>query len=142
DNPVLGTDSPQLNSFIRQAAAATSFVVMALPSSSGLRLAYAEASTLTPQFVLYAERIIPANRRVPVENNSAFAGLHFATFLGTTTNTAALQTTDLPLNQLPMTGLTARQAIPFGNTQVTLVTSRDGHIGGWITGALPWLLLG
>ncbi|MBV9593307.1 MAG: serine/threonine-protein phosphatase [Actinobacteria bacterium] len=142
DTPVLADESPILTTFLQKAATSSTFVVMALPSSAGLRLAYAQASTLAPQFVLYAERIIPSNRRVPVESNSAFAGLHFATYLGHTTDSVALQTTDEPPDQLPLAGLTARESIPFGNTELTLVTSPAHHLGGWLTGALPWMLLG
>ncbi|MBV9594004.1 MAG: serine/threonine-protein phosphatase [Actinobacteria bacterium] len=140
--PVLTAGSADLDTLVRRAATTSTFVVMALPSSTGLRLAYAQASTLAPQYVLYAERIIPANRRVPAESNPAFAELHFATYLGATTDNTALQTTDLPPDQLPLHGLTARESIPFGNLQLTLVTSPSQHLGGWLTGALAWMLLG
>ena len=36
--------------------------------------------------VVYAERAIPANRQVPVESNSAFSDLNFATYLGSQAN--------------------------------------------------------
>ena len=139
--PSLAPTSAAAQAFVALAAQRVSLVVTALPSPGSTRIGYALASRPDPGYVVYAERVIPANRRVPAEDNSAFADLHFATYLGPTTNLAALQTTDLALNRLPLSGDTVRMSIPFGDTSLTLVTSPIGHLGGALSAELPWILL-
>jgi serine phosphatase RsbU (regulator of sigma subunit) len=105
------------------------------------RVAYAYASAGDPRYVVYAERAIPANRRVPVESDSAFADLHFATYLGPDQTPAALATTDLNPAALPLTGDIARAAIPFGNSVITMVTTARQPLGGSLGRQLPWIFL-
>lgn len=137
----LTPSSAAARAFVAKVAAQRNFQVTVVPASDSNRLGYGLASAQDPGYVIYAERAIPANRRVPIESSSAFADLHFATYLGSTTNIAALQTTDQPLNRLPLTGGTVRETIPFGNTSLTLITKPDGHLGGALGAELPWILL-
>jgi serine phosphatase RsbU (regulator of sigma subunit) len=90
---------------------------------------------------VYAERAIPANRRVPVESNSAFSDLDFATYLGTAQVPSALATTDVPADQLPLRGDTDSETIPFGNSTVLLVAAAHGHLGGPLGQEMPWVFL-
>ncbi len=76
-----------------------------------------------------------------MESNSAFSDLDYATYLGSTTRPSDLETTDLPPNGLPLSGDTARDAIPFGDTTLTLVAAPRGDLGGALGAALPWILL-
>lgn len=138
----LAPDSTAARTMVARALRSTTFVVTAVSTGRLPRIGYALADRNDPRFAVYAERAIPANRRVPVESNSAFSDLHFATYLGATTRSAALQTTDVRLTQLPLSGRTARETIPFGDTTLTLVTSPVGALGGALGARLQWLLLG
>jgi len=119
-------------------ASTGSFVVAPVPANRPRRIGYAVGNSTT---VIYAERAIPANRVVPVESGSAFSDLNFATYLGHSTDLSAMATTDLPLNELPITGDTDRLAIPFGDSSLTLVTAPRGALGGTLSRALPWVFL-
>ena len=139
--PALQQNSAAARAFITLATSTPTFAVASLTAGDGKRIGYALADHVSHRFAVYAERTIPASRRVPIESGSAFADLHFATYLGTATTDAALQTTDMPDNRLPLTGTTAREVIGFGNTSLTLVTSPAGHLGGGLGVRLPWIFL-
>jgi serine phosphatase RsbU (regulator of sigma subunit) len=140
DDPV-AADAQVQRSLVAVAEQSKTFVVKAFPARGSQRVAYAAASAGNPRYVLYAERAIPASRRVPVESTSAFADLHFATYLGPVATPAALQTTDVSDGQLPLRGDTAREMIPFGNTDLLLVTSAKTHLGGTFGKILPLMFL-
>ncbi len=99
------------------------------------------ADASAPGYVVLAERAIPANRQVPIESNSAFSNLHFVTYLGDTTSSVDLATTDVAPSSLPLRGLTDRTQIPFGNTVITLITSRADRLGGRLGAQLPWIFV-
>jgi serine phosphatase RsbU (regulator of sigma subunit) len=139
--PRFDPSSAGAQAFVTRAFERGSFVVAGVPSGDPDRVAYAVAAPGDPTYAVYAERAIPTDRRVPVESTSAFAGLEFATYLGATTDTSDLATTDVPPGQLPLTGDTVREAIPFGDTDLTLVTSPQGPLGGTLGFDLPWILL-
>ena len=125
-------------SVVERALGRSSFVVAGIPAARPDRIGYALRAG---PYVVYAERAIPANRRVPVESDSAFADLHFATYLGRTTRTADLTTTDRPESELPLSGRTATATIPFGDTVVTIEATPKGHLGGSLGWRLPWIIL-
>ncbi len=139
--PLVDPHSPQSLALVNKAVTSPTFEVTSVRSQGTQRIVYAVANSKDPTLVISAERAIPANRQVPVESNSAFADLNFATYLGPKADLGALATTDLPLNQLPITGDTVRESIPFGNSSVTLVTSPRLPLGGSLGGALPWVFL-
>ena len=78
---------------VGRAVTSSTFVVAGVGDSPANRVEYAYASAGTPRYVVYVERAIPPNRRVAVENDSAFSDLHFATYIGPDTSPAALATT-------------------------------------------------
>lgn len=139
--PLLTPGSQRSVSFIHKALSSSTLVVTSVRSDGVHRIGYAIANPKDPRLVVYAERAIPANREVPVESNSAFSDLNFATYLGHTTNLSALATTDLPVGELPITGDTVHTSIPFGDSSITLVAGPRGPLGGTIGGALPWIFL-
>jgi serine phosphatase RsbU (regulator of sigma subunit) len=141
EQPLLAPASAQLQSLLDKAVASPTFVVTSVHSRSSQRISYTIADHKDPTLAIYAERAIPANREVPVENGSAFSDLNYATYLGPTASLAALATTDLPLSDLPVSGDTVRVSIPFGNSSVTLITAPRGPLGGTLGGALPWIFL-
>ena len=139
--PLMASSSPQAQAFLSKATKSATFVVAAMPANSPRRVGFAIASPKDPATAVYVERAIPINRVVPVESSSAFSELNFATYLGHTTSTFALATTDLSLSQLPITGDSVRVTIPFGDSSITLVTAPRGPLGGAMGGALPFILL-
>lgn len=139
--PGLAPGSSSTHAFLELATHSSTFVVTSIGKGTVGRIAYAMSNAANPHYVVYAERAIPANRRVTIEKDSAFAELHFATYFGATASPATLATTDLPPSALPLTGHTARESIPFGNTVITLITKAKGQLGGPLVRALPWILL-
>jgi serine phosphatase RsbU (regulator of sigma subunit) len=137
--PATASAAPTL---IAQAVHSATFDVASLVAGGERRVGYALASHPDSTYAVYAERAIAANRQAAVESNPAFGGLHYASYLGSTTATADLQTTDVADDQLPLSGDTVRESIPFGDTTLTLVTSPIGHLGGTFAADLQWIFLG
>ena len=132
--------SAAAQAFITRAFRSPTFVVTSAQHGATETIGYAIADPADPTYAVYAERPIPANRRVPVESNSAFADLDYATYLGPDTP-SDLATTDLPADQLPLAGDTSRVVVPFGDTTLTLVAAPRVQLGGTLGGALPWVFL-
>ena len=139
--PRLEPGSEPARRLLDQALRSSTFVATGAGTDRIERVAYAVADPRSARFVVYAERAIPANRLVPVESNPAFENLDFATYLGPTATLAALATTDVPLERLPLDGDTVTESIPFGNTTLTLVAAPHGQLGGPLGWQLPWILL-
>lgn len=140
--PVLAPTSSGALQLVRKAVGRSGFVVANAADASGQRIAYAIAGAPTGHFVVYAERAIPSNRQVAIEQDSGFADLRFATYVGTTLDSRSLATTNLPENQLPISGRTVRETVPFGDSVITVVAGARGHLGGALARYLPWMLLG
>ena len=116
---------------------AKTFVVSGQLSRKPPRLDYAyPRAGPDPRYVVFAEHTVPADRRSAVANNSAFADLHYAIFLGPTSSPAKLLTTSF--QALPTSG-TERITVPFGDTALTLVTAPAGQLGGSLPARLPWI---
>ncbi len=137
--PLVAPSSPEAAALMRRARRTDSFAVAGAPTKEVKRIAYAQADQTDHSLMIYAERAIPPSRRVPVESDSAFDGLSFATYLGRKQVPSALATTDLPLSQLPLTGDTTTVTEPFGDTVVTLVAAEQGQLGGSFGLQLPWV---
>ncbi|MGN6607682.1 MAG: PP2C family protein-serine/threonine phosphatase [Jatrophihabitans sp.] len=135
-----GQSAGAVGRFAAGAPGVPTFRIAPLTTPTGQRIAYAVGSK-GGRYAVYAERAIPANRRVPAESNPAFVGVHFATYIGTRESFAALQTTDRANSDLPLTGVVARERIDFGDRMLTLVTTPSGHLGGSLNADLPWLLI-
>lgn len=139
-SPALGREPAQLRGFLGSALSSTTFVVRRVVIGSRSWIAYALADRSTGSIV-YAERALPADRRAPVDRNSAFADLNYAIYLGTRTDSAAMTTTNVDPASLPLDGVTARTSVPFGDTSLILVTSPVRHLGSSLSQRLPWILL-
>ena len=139
--PLLPPGSSQATSFLAHLRKSPTFVVTPVPALDPRRVGYAITDPKDPTIAVYAERAIPADRVVPIEKDSAFSDLNFATYLGPTTKSSALATTDLPVAQLPIGGDVVQTSIPFGDSSITLVTAPRGTLGGTLGGVLPWIFL-
>jgi hypothetical protein len=138
--PVLSQQSAATGVLIRRAQHTTSFAVATVAMNGQKRIGYAVTSSASPTLAVLAERIIPTNRQVPVERNSAFSELNYATYLGSMDAPNDPATTDVPISDLPLTGDTARASIPFGDTKLILVTSPRGELSGPLAHDLPWFI--
>jgi serine phosphatase RsbU (regulator of sigma subunit) len=138
--PTLAPGSGVVHRFVLSARSSPTFVVTRMGTSNQQRIGYALGAR-SSAYVVYAERAIPADRRVSVEQGSAFSEINFATYLGPRTDLASLATTNVALGRLPLSGSTARASIPFGNTVITLVTSPIGQLGGSLAADIPWFVL-
>ena len=122
-----------------RALSSSTSVVDLMDVGEEVRIAYALGDA-TSGYVVHAERAIPANRRAPVDRNSAFAELDYAIYIGEQTTPANLTTTDVDPADLPLEGLTYRTEVPFGDTVLTLVTSPQHHLGNPVSQRLPYVL--
>lgn len=138
--PAMAVGASSTQVFLKAAFAKSTFTVTAAKAGRQTRIVYALADPKSGH-VVYAERAIPANRRSPVDSNSAFADLHYAIYLGPRTQLTTLSTTDVDLKSLPFTGTTATARIPFGDTVVTLVMTPRRHLGASLSQYLPLILL-
>ena len=137
--PLVSPSSPEALRLMSRARRTIYFAVAGAPNKVVKRIAYAHTDQADQHLMVYAERAIPPSRRVPVESDSAFDGLSFATYLGHKQVPSALATTDLPLSQLPLRGDTTTVTVPFGDTVVTLVAAEQAQLGGSFGLQLPWV---
>lgn len=139
--PALAPSSAAARAYVLRSFDITKTVTRQIPAGAQSRIAWAKGDPKTG-LAVYAERAIPANRRSPADRNSAFASLHYAIYIGPHITNAALSTTDVDPASLPLGGTTARSAIPFGDTELTLVTTPHAHLGSALSRWLPLLILG
>ena len=104
------------------------------------RLGYAvAASGATPRFAVYGESALPADRRSRLQSNTAFSDLNYAIYLGRSLSPAQLLVTNLA--QLPVPGRQAHQAVPFGDSVLTVVVAPRVPLSGTLPERLPWVIL-
>ena len=88
-------------------------------------------------FAVFSENPLPANRRSQLETNSAFADLDYVLYLGRSKSLRNLLLTSE--RTLPVRGLQASDAVPFGAGTFTLVVAPREPLGGGFFHALPWV---
>ena len=132
-------NSPEGQAFLGRALKSPTSVVERVVVGEQIRLAFALANLETGH-VVYAERAVPANRRSRVDQDAAFADLHYAIYLGEGTDMADLSTTDVDPADLPLKGLTYRTEVPFADTKLTVVMSPRRHLGSALSQRLPVIL--
>ncbi|HET6165493.1 MAG TPA: PP2C family protein-serine/threonine phosphatase [Marmoricola sp.] len=138
--PAMRPASSDTRAYLRRAFTSKTTTVRFVTVAGRIHVVYARADPADGA-VVYAERVIPENRRSPIAGDSAFHDLHYALYLGRTTKPSALATTDVDPSTLPFDGRTARQAVPFGDNVLTLVATARGHLGSDLSSMLPWFLL-
>lgn len=142
DAPALAPTSTDAQSYVLRAFGSKTTTARQIRSATQSRIAWARADPDTG-YVVYAERALPANRRSTVDSESAYAGLHYAMYFGPHTTDSTLAATDVDPASLPLDGDTARATIPFGDTDLTLITTARVHLGSTLSRWLPLgLLLG
>ena len=89
-------------------------------------------------YAAYGEIGFAANHRTAAPQNSAFADLNFAVFLGQRANPQAL----VEATQYPLTGQTVTTTVGFGDSHLTLVGSALSPLGGALSNSLQWIVAG
>jgi serine phosphatase RsbU (regulator of sigma subunit) len=136
--PVIESQPARVRAMLRAAFAKNQLVVVNELNSGGRpSIGYAIASG---GYVVYVQRDLLANRHSRLEANSAFADLTYAFYLGRQIRSSNLLVTDAAT--LPLRGRTARELTPFGDTQLTLVITPRGSLGGSFFERLPWVIAG
>jgi hypothetical protein len=139
--PRLPASGLDLRAFFDHAAHSNQLVVVGLLKRPPLRLGYAFTTPgVTTGYAAYAEAPIPSSRRSRLSSSSAFAGLHYAVFLGRSTDPRRLLVTNSAGNMLP--GRSVTQVVPFGDSALTLVISTDHSLSGSLPQELPWIIAG
>jgi serine phosphatase RsbU (regulator of sigma subunit) len=135
--PDLSPTSPSAAGLINEALHSRSFVVAGIVERQSPHVGYAYGLPgPAPHFIVYAEHAVPADRRSAVASNSAFADLNYAIYLGPAT-TGHLLTTSF--SHVPVDGSTDQVQVPFGDSELTLVTAPTGQLGGTLSARLPWI---
>jgi len=137
--PGLDGGGSEGRAFLGRALNSSTSVVRHVAVGEQIRVAFALADPATG-YVVYGERAVPANRRSRVDQNSAFADLNYAIYLGKGTDAAALSTTNVDPADLPLMDPTFRTEVPFGDTVLTLVMSPRTHLGSSLSQRLPIIL--
>jgi serine phosphatase RsbU (regulator of sigma subunit)/type II secretory pathway pseudopilin PulG len=138
--PVMPPSAPATLTHLAEAFGKTTTTVRFVRSGDRVHVVYVRADPEQRE-VVYAERLIAANRRAPVDRDSAFSELQYAIYLGPDVKRSALSTTDVDPASLPLQGRTSRTSVPFGDNVLTLTTKARGHLGAPLGEQLPWLLL-
>lgn len=138
--PLMEPASAEGTAFLRSAFEKGTFVPRLVGDGDRLAMAFALADRAS-EFVVYAERLIPQDRRSPVDRDAAFADLRYAIYLGPEVENAALATTGVDPTSLPLEGETYQTSIPFGTSELTFVTSPRRHLGAPLSQNLPLILL-
>jgi serine phosphatase RsbU (regulator of sigma subunit) len=120
-------------------AASQPFMIVDL-LGSGRILGYAGADgNASPRYVVYGERTLSPDPNVRRRTDEPFSRLDYAIYLGADQQTDALLGSST--GALPLDGRTATVSIPFGDTQLTFVTTPIGHLGSEQLAASWWIVL-
>jgi len=113
--------------------------VLGLLAQSRPGIGYAFSQSHSPHgYVVYAETLVPANRRSRLEKNTAFSDLNYAVYFGRSTSPANLLVTSL--KSLHITSRHASTSVQFGDSALTLVVTPRESLGGAFFGNLPWIV--
>lgn len=138
--PVLSPTAASTRAYLTAAFSKSTFTTKPVLTGSRLVVAYAMADPGTG-YVVLGERLLPANRRSPVDTDTAFADVHYAIYFGRSASAARLSTTDQDPATLPLKGRTATVTVPLGDGAITLVTSARRHLGSTLGQRLPLIVL-
>ena len=136
--PKLAQDPAMLTSFMQASVKKSGVSVLGLLQRPGRQLGYAYRPASDQQsLVVYGERPLADNPMVVLQPGSAFSDLHFRLYLG------ARPTADdlLIENTTKLGSPTSSAFVPFGDQQLALYASPDGHLSGTLSAWLWWIAL-
>jgi serine phosphatase RsbU (regulator of sigma subunit) len=115
------------------------FAVENLFNAPDRRLGYAlTAPTPTARYVVYGESALPKSRQARIASNSAFSDVNYALYIGDKIDTDQLLASST--GGALLHGRRASTTVPYGNSQILLVLSPRGELGGALLARLPWIL--
>jgi hypothetical protein len=133
-------DGAAATALYERAAKTRSLVTSRIVNGRQQRLSYL-LSRKTSQGVLVAAaaQMLPSDRRIQIPPGSPDANLNLAIYFGKAATPAAL--VEDTTAQLPLSGITAVERVPFGSSVLTIVTSPKGPLGGAWSEFIPWGIL-
>lgn len=137
--PGLSPSSRLTQQLFARAMGTATFAVTVLHGAQP-RLGYAVgARAPSGPVVVFAESLLPANRRSRLDSNTTFSDLDYALYLGQTVSSQNLLVTDV--RRPPIRGRQAKNTVQFGDSALTLVVSPREPLGGTLPERLPWIVL-
>jgi hypothetical protein len=119
--------------FFRSVRPGGKLTVSATLSGPSPRIGYAEIPAGQGDTVLvYAESLLPPDKKAVVPKSSAFSDLDFALYLGRTQARSTLVERTGPLS-----GYRAMTVVPFGDRSLTLIGTTTASLGGGLSATLP-----
>jgi len=135
----LGTQPDTATSAMLGEATKKPFVIVDLLGSDTRTLGYAVADApKNARFVVYAERALSPDPSARRRTDEPFAQLDYALYLGDKVASEHLLSSSV--RDLPLKGRTAEQAIPFGDTEITMEMTPIGHLSGDLFANLWWIV--
>jgi hypothetical protein len=134
----IGTMPGAVAAFLSQARRTPPLAVLNLLNQTRPGIGYASAASPSSPWIVYAERILPQDRKLNVTRNSAFSQLNYALYLGKTATNANLL--EASATHFPLVGQRASVTVPFGNSAITLVATANGELGGSLLQRLPLII--
>jgi hypothetical protein len=122
----------------RALARTPNMVIVDLLDQPDRRLGYAYAGGRNSKYVVYGEASLPPNRRSRVGNNSAFADVDYAIYLGHDKSSRSLLAASLANPNFK--GRTASSSVAFGDGSLLVVLTPREELGGTLLPRLPWLI--
>jgi serine phosphatase RsbU (regulator of sigma subunit) len=139
DSDFAQTKLDELQAFVSAAARTDTLKVVDLLDGEQRRIGYAFASP-DKGYVAYAEGELPRDRRAAIDEDSAFADLDYALYLGSENDPAKLLASSVG-GDVPLEGRVDEAAVPFGDEQLLIVLRPRSDLGGTLLVWLPWALL-
>jgi hypothetical protein len=137
--PELATTPGTATAFLSHARRSAPLAVLNLLGRARPGIGYASVPTPSSSpWVVYAERILPADRKLKVTRNSAFSQLNYAIYLGRTPEARDLL--EASATQFPLTGQQATVTVPFGDSAITVVATANQELGGALLARLPLIV--
>lgn len=138
--PELASETaPDIQRFLAKATATAPLTINDLLSRPERRLGYGYAIPgPNTRYVVYAEAALPKDRRATIDEDSAFADLDYALFLGDQPDGAKLLASST--GGTLVRGRRASDAVPFADTKLLVVMSPQKELGGNLLARLPWIL--
>ena len=135
--PALSGESATARREYLDAVPGKSLAIRDLLGNDERRLGYAYAIP-GAKSVAYVEAALPRNRRARIASDSAFAELDYALYLGNRPTPSHLIASSSGLGLSDRR--TATESVEFGDSEILLVVSPRGELGGGLLALLPWVL--
>jgi serine phosphatase RsbU (regulator of sigma subunit) len=138
-SPELASKPPsEVRTVLQRASTASVVSLNDMLDAPDRRLGYAYAESKNAKFIVYGENALPHNRRARIDSNQAFSDLDYALFLGKRPTSQELLASSTGGARLR--GRTMATSVPFGDSQLMVVLSPRGELGGSLLARLWWIL--